>query len=81
MPIQISDRNRYISAAPATIIMIRRHLEDVANMQELTDRNRMKELITILMESPFYLKVSLEERRLLIKKILEEYHFLSHESY
>lgn len=47
------------------------------NMKELTDRNKMKELITILLESRFYLEVPLKERHLLIKKIIEEYQFLS----
>jgi len=47
------------------------------HMKELTDRNKMKELITILLQSRFYLEVPLKERHLLIKKILEEYHFLS----
>jgi hypothetical protein len=46
-------------------------------MEELTYRNKIKELIAILMESPFYLEVSLGERHLLIKKIMEEYHFLT----
>ena len=46
-------------------------------MKELTYRNKVKEVITILMESPLYLSVPLEERRLLIKKIIEEYRFLS----
>jgi hypothetical protein len=44
-------------------------------MEELTYRNQIKEVITILMESPFYWQVSLGERHLLIKKIMEEYHF------
>jgi len=47
------------------------------NMKELTYRNKVKEVITILMESPFYLNVPLGERHLLIKKIIQEYHFLS----
>ena len=47
------------------------------NMEELTYRNKIRELITIMMESPFYLEVPLGERHLLIKKIIEEYHFLS----
>jgi hypothetical protein len=46
-------------------------------MEELTYRNRIKEVITILMESPFYWDVSLGERHLLIKRIIEEYHFLT----
>jgi hypothetical protein len=46
-------------------------------MKEFTYRNKVKEVITILMESPLYLSVPLKERRLLIKKIIEEYHFLS----
>jgi len=46
-------------------------------MKELTYRNQIKEVITILMESPFYWDVSLGERHLLIKKIMEEYHFLT----
>jgi hypothetical protein len=46
-------------------------------MEELTYRNRIKEVITILMESPFYWEVSLGERHLLIKRIIEEYHFLT----
>ncbi|MFZ3137047.1 MAG: hypothetical protein WA126_06615 [Thermodesulfovibrionales bacterium] len=44
-------------------------------MEELTYRNQIKEVITILMESPFYLEIPLGERHLLIKKIMEEYHF------
>ena len=46
-------------------------------MKELAHRNKIKELITILMESPFYVEVPLEERHLLIKKIIEEYRFLT----
>jgi hypothetical protein len=46
-------------------------------MEKLTYRNQIKEVITILMESPFYWEVSLGERHLLIKKIMEEYHFLT----
>ena len=46
------------------------------NMKEYTYINKIKELLTILMESPFYLTVPLKERHLLIKKIIEEYHFL-----
>jgi hypothetical protein len=45
-------------------------------MKELTYRNKVKEVITILMESPLYLNVPLKERRLLIKKIVEEYRFI-----
>lgn len=44
-------------------------------MEEFTYRNQIKEVITILMESPFYLEIPLGERHLLIKKIMEEYHF------
>jgi len=44
-------------------------------MEELTYRNQIKEVITILMESPFYLEIPLGERHLLIKRIMEEYHF------
>ena len=47
------------------------------NMEELTYRNKINKLIAILMESPFYWEVSLGERHLLIKKIMEEYHFLT----
>jgi len=47
------------------------------DMEELTYRNKIKELITILMESPFYLEVTLGERHILIKRIMEEYHFLT----
>ena len=46
-------------------------------MKELTYRNKVKEVIIILMESPLYLNVPLKERHLLIKKIIEEYRFLS----
>ena len=46
-------------------------------MEELTHISKIRELIAILMESPFYLEVPLGERRLLIKKIIEEYHFLT----
>jgi hypothetical protein len=46
-------------------------------MEELTYKNRIKAVITILMDSRFYLTVPLRERHLLIKKIIEEYHFLS----
>jgi len=46
-------------------------------VEKLTYRNQIKEVITILMESPFYWEVSLGERHLLIKKIMEEYHFLT----
>jgi hypothetical protein len=44
-------------------------------MEELTYRNKIKEVIAILMESPFYLEIPLVERHLLIKKIMGEYHF------
>jgi hypothetical protein len=47
------------------------------NMEELIRTEKIRELISILMESPFYLEVPLGERRLLINKILEEYHFLT----
>jgi hypothetical protein len=46
-------------------------------MEELTHISKIRELIAILMESPFYLEVPMGERRLLIKKIIEEYHFLA----
>jgi len=46
-------------------------------MEELTYKNKIKEVITILMDSPFYVEVPLEERHLLIKKIIEEYRFLT----
>ena len=46
-------------------------------VKEHTDRNKMKELIIILLESRFYLEVPLKERHSLIKKIIEEYQFLS----
>jgi len=44
-------------------------------MEELIYRNQIKEVVTILMESPFYLEIPLGERHLLIKKIMEEYYF------
>jgi hypothetical protein len=47
------------------------------NMEKLTYKNKTKEVITILMDSRFYFAVPLSERYLLIKKIIEEYHFLS----
>jgi hypothetical protein len=46
-------------------------------MEELINIKKIKELVAILMESPFYWDVPLGERRLLIKKIIEEYHFLT----
>ena len=46
-------------------------------MEGLMQMKKIRELIAILMESPFYLEVPLGERRLLIKKIMEEYHFLT----
>lgn len=46
------------------------------SMEELIHIKKKRELIAILMESPFYLEVPLGERYLLIKKIIEEYHFL-----
>jgi hypothetical protein len=46
-------------------------------MEDLINVKKIRELIAILMESPFYLEVPLGERRLLIKKIIEEYHFLT----
>jgi hypothetical protein len=46
-------------------------------MEELINIKKVRELVAILMESPFYLEVPLGERRLLIKKIIEEYHFLT----
>ena len=46
------------------------------NMEKLTYKNKIKEVITILMDSRFYLAVPLRERHLLIKKIIDEYHFL-----
>lgn len=49
------------------------------NMKECTYINKIKELLAILMESPFYLTIPLKERYLLIKKIIEEYHFLGTE--
>jgi len=41
-------------------------------------RHKMKELISILLESSFYLTIPLEERFSLIKMIIEKHEFLSH---
>ena len=49
------------------------------NMEKLTYKNKIREVITILMDSRFYLEVPLRERHLLIRKIIEEYHFLSNQ--
>ena len=46
-------------------------------MERLIQTKKIRELVAILMESPFYLEVPLGERHLLIKKIIEEYHFLT----
>jgi hypothetical protein len=46
-------------------------------MEVLTYRNKIRELIAILMESPFYWEVALGERHILIKRIIGEYHFLT----
>jgi hypothetical protein len=40
-------------------------------------RNKVKELVAILLESRFYLEIPLRERLLLIKKIINDYQFLS----
>lgn len=47
------------------------------DMEELTHKNKVKAVIEILMDSCFYFAVPLRERHLLIKKIIEEYRFLS----
>jgi hypothetical protein len=41
-----------------------------------TKRDKIKKLILILMESPFYMTLPLRERYLLLKKLLERYPFL-----
>ncbi|MBE0427080.1 MAG: hypothetical protein IBX72_10620 [Nitrospirae bacterium] len=41
-----------------------------------TKRDKIKKLILILMESPFYMTLSPGERYLLLKKLLELYPFL-----
>ena len=46
-------------------------------MEDLTYKNKINKLVAILIESPFYWEVPLGERYLLIKKIMEEYHFLT----
>lgn len=43
-------------------------------------RNKMKEVVTILLESSFYLTMPLEERHSLIKIIIERYQFQSNKS-
>jgi len=47
------------------------------NIEEPTYKNKIKAVIEILMDSCFYFAVPLRERHLLIKKIIEEYCFLS----
>jgi hypothetical protein len=45
--------------------------------EKVHDRNKMKELISILLESSFYLTIPLEERYALIRMIIEKHQFLS----
>jgi hypothetical protein len=47
------------------------------NIEEPTYKNKIKAVIEILMDPCFYFAVPLRERHLLIKKIIEEYCFLS----
>ena len=41
-------------------------------------RNKMKELISILLESSFYLTIPLKERYSSIRMIIDKHRFLSH---
>jgi hypothetical protein len=41
-------------------------------------RDKVKELISILLESSFYLTIPLKERYTLIRMIIEKHQFLSH---
>ena len=45
--------------------------------ERLHDRNKMKELISILLESSYYLTIPLKERYALIRMIIEKHQFLS----
>jgi hypothetical protein len=48
------------------------------NERERMDyRNKMKELISILLESSYYLTIPLKERYALIRIIIEKHQFLS----
>jgi hypothetical protein len=45
--------------------------------ERLRYRNKMKELISILLESSYYLTIPLKERYALIRIIIEKHQFLS----
>jgi hypothetical protein len=48
-----------------------------SDREKLQYRNKMKELIPILLESSFYLTIPLRERYSLIKLIIDKHQFLS----
>lgn len=47
--------------------------DDVDQLSISTKREQVKKLILILMESPFYMTLSVKERYHLLKKLLENY--------
>ncbi len=46
---------------------------DVDRLSISTKREQVKKLLLILMESPFYMTLSVKERYQLLKKLLENY--------
>lgn len=47
--------------------------DDIAQLSISTKREQVKKLILILMESPFYMTLSVKERYQLLKNLLENY--------
>lgn len=51
--------------------------EHMEKEERLQYRNKMREVISILLESSFYLTIPLQERYALIRMIIDEHQFLS----
>jgi hypothetical protein len=51
--------------------------EEMSDDERLGYKNRVREVISILLESSFYLTVPLKERQALIRMIIDEHQFLS----
>ena len=78
-PTQKSDKHRYCFVGEKVKLNIRDHQwlprMAVKEMIDMTNKNKLKALISILMGSPFYLTIPLIERFLLLKRITKEYRF------
>jgi hypothetical protein len=51
--------------------------EEMSEDERVGYRNKVREVISILLESSFYLTVPLKERQALIRMIIDDHQFLS----